>query len=217
MSLVSHEKSSFIYKKLLNWVMEDKSLGLICSPKRPRTLLTRMPELDSYIEKARGTNRCIFMQGNYATDNYPAEVTLAADITISLLGGGSTALEGYLSGSRVVCLDLEHFYSYPEYSWGKNKIVFDNLDTLITSIKEYRYNKQAFEELGNLDKIANLNEKDPFRDGKASSRMGEYIKWLLEMFNHGKTKNEAIEYANKRYMKMWGRENIYLCTRKPRV
>ena len=45
-------------------------------------------------------------------------------------------------------------------------------------------------------------------DGKASLRMGQYINWLLEIFNQGKTREEAIAYANEKYAGAWGKGNV---------
>lgn len=208
MSIIPNSRSVLIYKHFLNWVLLDKTIGLICSPKRPKTLLKRLPDIGELAQRAKDTGRCVFMDGEYAADNYPTEAAQAADVAISLLIGGTTSLENFLSGVRVVYLDMEGLYSYPEYRSGKNTLVFDNLDNLTSAINKYRYNMEAFDEFGNINLAPGIRDKDPFHDGRAAERMGQYINWLLEMFNQGKTREEAIEYANQRYASLWGEENV---------
>ncbi|MBI5888765.1 MAG: hypothetical protein HZB82_08670 [Deltaproteobacteria bacterium] len=208
MSIIPHKTAAVIYKRLLELVVADGTIGLICSPKRPKTLLKRMPELSSLLKKAKDTGRCLFIEGEYATDKYPAESAQASDLVITLLIGGTTALESHLCGQRAVFLDLEGFYSYTEYEWGRNTIVFDDMDALISAIERFRQDGQANDALGNPALIRTLNEKDPFRDGKAAERMGQYLNWLLEAFNQGGTRQDAIASANSKYAEQWGKENI---------
>ena len=208
MSIIPHSRSAMIYEKFLNWVISDETIGLICSPKRPKTLLKRLPEIAELVKRAEDTGRCIFMDGEYAAANYPNEAAQASDIVVTLLIGGTASLESFLSGVRTVYLDLEGLYSYPEYTWGRNTIVFDNIDGLIASINRFRNNEKSFDELGNMNMVTNIKQKDPFMDGKASLRMGQYINWLLEIFNQGKTREEAIEYANEKYAGAWGKGNV---------
>jgi len=204
LSTLTNKRSAYVYKKLLEWVIKDDTLGLICNPKRPNTLLQRLSEISETIKAAQATGRCIFMGGEYGTDNYPAVSVLASDVAVCLFGSGTTGLEAFLVGARVVYLDLECFYSFPEYRWGKNTIVFDNLDTLIESIEGYRSNKGVFDEFGNINNVPNIKDKDPFRDGKANVRMAEYIDCLFKKLCEGKSKEEVIHYANKVYSDKWG-------------
>ncbi len=205
---VSHRKSAYIYRKLLDLVINDKTIGLICSPKRPKSLRKRLHSIINILEKAEATGRCIFMDGDYMTNNYPTEAAQASDIVITLLGGGTTALESVLSGKRVVYIDLEGTYSFDEYEWGKDTVVFDNLDSLMSAIDKYRCNPELFDTLGNFDLDPTIKQKDPFRDGKAAERMGQYLHRLLEAFNEGKTREEAIQYANQNYAEMWGSQHV---------
>ncbi|MFH1380000.1 MAG: hypothetical protein ABII23_06960 [bacterium] len=209
MSLIPNNRSKKIYQRLLRWVIDDPTMGLICSPKRPNTLIERLPDIKDDIEQAEQTGRCVFMRGLYTTEMYPAEVSLASDITICLLFGGTTALEAFLAGSRAVYLDFESLYSFPEYAWGKNTIVFDNIETLCEAIAEFKKDRQSFDYLGNLNNIPNIAGKDPFRDGRAIERMGTYVNDLLELISEGKTSQEAIVCANERYAHVWGSTNIY--------
>lgn len=206
MSIIPNARSAKIYKRLLNAVLADDSLGLICSPKRPKTLLKRVPEIAALIDRAKATGRCVFIDGQYGTESYPAEPSQAADITITLLLGGTTALECYLAGSRVVYLDLEKLYAYEEYQWGKGTLVFDDLETLMSAIDQVRRDPSAA--IGRADLIPNLKEKDPFQDGQAARRMATYLENLLEKLNQGANRQAALAYADEQYAKAWGSDKI---------
>ncbi|MBN2057335.1 MAG: hypothetical protein JW782_00875 [Candidatus Saganbacteria bacterium] len=208
MSVIPHERSAFIYGKLLNWVISDPAVGLICSPKRPGTLTRRLPGIAELIKKAEATGRCVFMQGKYSADNYPTEAAQAADMVVSLLIGGSTSLECFLSGCRVLYLDLEGLYAYPEYEWGRNKLVFDDVDNLLGSVDAFRRDQNSCAELGSKELVPVLKQKDMFQDGRAASRMGQYLGWLLEQFDRGRTRGEAMAYANEQFSRLWGKESV---------
>ncbi|MFA6169588.1 MAG: hypothetical protein WCW67_02055 [Candidatus Margulisiibacteriota bacterium] len=202
LSLIPNDRSAEVYRRLLSAVLADGSLGLICSPKRPKTLLNRIPEAAGLIDQAKATGRCVFLDGQYGTESYPAEPSQAADLTITLLLGGTTALECFLAGSRVVYLDLEKLYSYEEYQWGKGTLVFDDLEALMSAIGQVRRDPSV--EIGRASRIPNLKEKDPFQDGQAAKRMAKYLECLLDAFNQGKGRNEALLFADEQFKKTWG-------------
>lgn len=207
MSVILNKKSAATYKFFIEKVMEDETLGLIFKPGYPKTLYQRISSITDLIEKAKATGRCIFLdKGSYVTEQYPTEAAQAADLCVGLLLSGTVALESYLSGTPTVFLDLEKLYSNPIYQWGKEKVVFDNLDNMFSAIYKYRESPERMPGFGDLSSWA--KEKDPFKDGNASSRIGQYINWLHDMFKQGKTREEAIGYANQRYAELWGKENV---------
>lgn len=206
-SLIPHKKSADTYEYFIRKMFEDETLGLIFKPGYPKTLYQRLSSISGLMYKAKASGRCIFMEkGSYVTEQYPNEAAQVADLCVGLLFSGTVALEAYLSGTPVIFLDLEKLYSNPVYEYGKGRIVFDNLNDLFSTIQKYRQVPQSIPDFGDLSLW--VKDRDPFKDGNASLRMGQYINWLLEMFNLGKTKEEAIEYANQRYAELWGRENV---------
>lgn len=208
-SPIPNKRSADIYRRLFDLVIADNRIGLICSPKRPRTIPQRLSSLDNILEKAKATGRCLIMGGDYMTGNYPTEAAQASDIVITLLIGGTTYLESVLSGLRTVILDLEGLYSYEEYKWGKETVIFDNHNNLMEAIEKYRNDPASFSEFGDSRIIKTIKNKDPFKDGMAAHRVGTYIQWLIESFDNKKTREEALECARQNYMKEWGTENIY--------
>lgn len=207
MAGITHERSARIYKYLIEKMLEDETLGLIFKPGYPKTLYQRISTISGLIEKAKESGRCVFMdKGSYVTEQYPTEAAQAADLSVCLLLSGTVALESYLSGTPAVFLDLEKLYSNPIYQWGKDTVVFDSLDKLFAKIYQYRENSGNMPGFGDLSSW--VKDRDSFKDGNASLRMGQYIKWLFEKLNVGGTREDAIEYANQKYVEFWGKVNV---------
>lgn len=205
MSFISHKQAELVYAKLLEWVLQNDRVGIIFSPKCPDILFSRISGISHLIEKANSTGRCIFMKGQTRTFSWPAEAFQASDLTIGLLVGGTTVLGSLLAGQKSVYLDTIGLHSWPEYLIGKDDIVFDNIDNLVAALDKYRQtngnSRAASDSKPFLDLI---NSKSLFRDGRADERMGQYIKWLLDSFDGGLNRSEAIRSANRRYSAMWG-------------
>lgn len=206
MSIIPNKRSAYIYRRLLELVIDDSTLGLICAPKFPYTLFNRMPEISGLMNKAARTGRARLISGHPQTESYPAENAMAADLCIGSLVGGTTALESYLAGTRTVFLDLEKLYTDPVYEWGRGKAVFDDIDELFSAVSRYRSDPEKIPGFGDLS--AWVKDKDPFRDGHASARIGDYINSLFNALKEGKGRDEAMAYANDKYAEAWGRENI---------
>ena len=171
--------------------------------------------LNSLIDKALETGRCVFMDSDRYTKSYPNEAAQASDISIALLYSGTAGMESYLAGTRVLFIDLEGCYSYPEYEFGKNKTIFEDMDSLLREVKRIAGDRTAFNEFKNDYAFHNIMERDPFRDNKASFRIGQYIECLLEKIDMGETRQAAIAYANKRYGQAWGEQYIMTSPRAP--
>ena len=167
-----------------------------------------MPELKPYIEKAKMTGRCIFIGGEYSTDVYPSEPIQASDISVSLLWGGTIALESYLSGVKSVYLDLEGLCSFDEYNFNSNNIVFDNVDKLINAINSYRDKPDQLSSFADISKIPSTKLKDNFCDGKAINRMSSYLKHVLDGYQSSINREDIISSANRFYAEAWGNENV---------
>ena len=53
-----------------------------------------------------------------------------------------------------------------------------------------------------------LDELDPFRDGRAAERVGTYLKWLLDGFKEGLTRESVLSDAAEKYASKWGYDKI---------
>lgn len=202
MSLIPNDRAIRIYKYFLERTLEDKTIGLICKPGYPRTLGKRLLPIRNLIEDVKASGRCIFIEdGKYLTDKYPSEAAQAADLCVALLLGGAAALESFLSHIPTVFLDLEGLCFNPVYQKGRDKVVFNDLDALFSAIQKFRKNPASVLGFGDLSSWA--KDKDLFKDGNASLRMGEYLNWLLEKFNQGLNREEALDYANQKFNEKW--------------
>ncbi len=204
--VIPNSRSEKIYSAFFRFILDDPTVGIIFSPKRPRTLTSRLPGIIELKKRAEATGRCYFIDGEYSTDLLPAQISKAADITVTLLSGGTTALECYLAGSKVVFLDLEGFKEYEEYFYGKDKIVFDNIDVLVNCLKNIMGAPDL--DIGSVEYIKNIDQKDPFRDSRSAERMAHYISNLLNKAKTAPYRDAMITFADREYALTWGEKNI---------
>ena len=66
----------------------------------------------------------------------------------------------------------------------------------------------AIAELGNSEWSSIIDDLDPFRDGKAALRMGNYLKWLIQGFEEGLDKDAVMADAAENYRKQWGNDKV---------
>ena len=53
-----------------------------------------------------------------------------------------------------------------------------------------------------------IDEFDPFRDGKAVERMGQYLTWLWQGLHQGQGRQQVLAAAAQRYAQAWGEDKI---------
>jgi hypothetical protein len=53
-----------------------------------------------------------------------------------------------------------------------------------------------------------IEDLDPFRDGKAAQRMGNYLNWLIQGFEQGMDKDVVMANATEKYRKQWGNDKV---------
>lgn len=206
MCVVSNPATVKIYESFLNSVLSDPTLGLIVKPGYPRTLFSRLPQIRPLADRAKATGRCVFLdEGTVVTDVLPTEAAQAADMAVGFLFSGTAIMESYLSGTPSVYLDLEKLVHRPEYQWS-HRVVYESLEDLWSAIREYRRDPAAHPEFGDLSPT--IDDRDPFRDGRAALRIAEYIRWLLESLNSGNSRGSAIAEATRKYRERWGGDKI---------
>lgn len=207
-SSIPNTRAKQVYKKLSEMVVQDKSIGMIFSPKRPQTIKNRLGgEVWGSVSKALETGRCFLSDGKYMTSKYPAELSMASDMTITLLLGGTTALECVLAGQKVMYLDLEKMFGYDDYKEGRDTFIFNDLEKLVSAIYECKNNESCGKYL-TLGRSRTIDQKDPFRDGKAAVRMAEYISFVFDGLAAGDIKAKAINNANELFRKKWGEDKV---------
>jgi hypothetical protein len=207
-SIVPNASARIVYKKLCDLVLNDLKIGLILSPKRPAHTKDRLgEEVWGYVQKAAGTGRCIISDGKYMTNKYPAEMSMASDVTAALLLGGTASLECVLAGQKVMYLDQEKLFDYDEYKYGKGLYIYNDIDSVINAIQKLRQNENSGNYLA-LGKTEEVNQKDPFWDGKAAQRMAQYLTQVFDSLSAGKARLQALEEAGLSYGEKWGRDKV---------
>jgi len=205
---VSHENAAEDYAFLLQWLMDDPTLGLVFKPKRSSTLFERISKISDLIESARSTRRCVFLTSDTVIGSiYPAEAALMSDLCIGKLRGATAALEAWRAGVPTLLIDTESIKWHPFYLWGYQNVVFDRWESLRDAVETFRAaSDRCCKPLG--DWSQGWQDLDPFGDGSASQRMGSFIQWTYEAIKQGQSQQTAISYAQRRFEQIWGSGHI---------
>ena len=204
---LSHEFMADNYRFLLDKLFADPTLGLVLKPKSPKSLRRRLGEVAQKLDAALETGRCyMYEEGVAATDALPCEASLTADVTIGILYGSTASMECALAGSLSLLVDRERVTYHPLYRLGEGRVVFPNWENLWDVLCAYRKDPRSLSGFGDWSPL--LDDLDPFRDGKAAQRMGEYIGWLAESLTKGLSPDNAMELAWQKYVDQWGDDKV---------
>lgn len=191
------------YEVFLKWVLEDPCVGLIIKPKKPVFFNSLPVSVHNVFAEAQQTGRCLMIDD--AWGRLPAEACQGADMAVGI-ASPTAVLEAVIAGCRGVFYDLSGLENYEFYRWGKDSLIFNNLEKMMQSLKQYKEQHTFQPVLG--DWSGHKEELCAFGDGKGAQRMGIYMRWLLETLAQGKNQTEAIEQANAAYQDKWGKDKI---------
>lgn len=198
----TNESAAEDYQYLLEWLLSDNSIGLICKPKKWATLFNRIKTIRPLIEKAKKTGRCIFLGSETLVSSiFPAEAAYNADICIAKLVGTAAALEASLLGVDTFLVDQEGLRTKEFTEWGKGKFLFDNWDELKIGIENFR--KGFGQEKLRYGWEKAISELDPYQDGQAYQRIGRFMHWIMEGFSNGMDRQDALKYAIGEFETNW--------------
>lgn len=197
------------YIFLLERVLTEEWFGLLIKPKVPGMLRFRLGPVAELLERAESTGRCfVYESGEVFGSHPPAEAAMAADVAIDCKTyTGSAALDAALSGTPTLIMDREGWSATPLYKLAQGQVIFADWDSAWTACKDHWSSPTGTPGFGDWSPI--LNEIDPFRDGRAAERTGDYIQWLVEGFKAGKDRLSVIEEASERYAKLWGDDKVH--------
>jgi hypothetical protein len=203
-----HQRARREYEFLLSRLLSDQSLGLVLKPKTPRTLRRRLGSVAHLLDQALETGRChIFEAGQLQGSTPPVQAALAADLAIHASASAATAgVEAALAGVPTVLLDEDRWSDSPLYSLGLGQVVFQDWESLWDTLERYRASRADTPGFG--DWSSGIRELDPFRDGRAAERMGEFLKTVLYAMDDGMGREQALAWAADSYAATWGRENV---------
>ena len=88
----------------------------------------------------------------------------------------------------------------------RGEVVFDSPDHFWRTFVGWKENPGECPGFGQWGDF--LNEVDPFRDGLAAQRIGDYLKWILDGYRAGRPKDDLLAEAAQRYARAWGRDKV---------
>ena len=203
---VGPQRTRSNYAFLLERVLREPRLGLVLKPKSPRTLRSRLGEVAELLTRALKTGRChVLEEGVMQGSVPPVQAALAADVAIhESVAAGTAALEAALAGARTLIIDHDGWTISPLSRLGES-VIFSDWEALWDALARIR-SEGARGGFG--DWSALLDELDPFRDGRAAERMGTFLKWIIESYEHGATRERALGDAAERYRTAWGADKV---------
>jgi len=196
------------YKFLLEKLLDEPWLGVVLKPKVPATLRKRLGPIAGLLKRAEQTGRCFVFEERRLQNSYsPAVAALASDIAIhGHLYAATAGLESALAGVPTLLLDREGWPISSLYKLGKGRVVFTDWQDLWRACKEHWKTPSGIPGFGDWPSM--LDELDPFRDGRAAERIGTYLKWLLDGFKAGLSREVVMADAAQRYVDIWGKDKI---------
>jgi hypothetical protein len=196
------------YAYLLEALLRESDLGLVLKPKVPRSLRERLGPAAALLERAIATGRChLYDEGVMQGAVIPAQAALSADLAVhGSLVSGTAAAEAALAGVPTALIDDDGWRSSPLLRLGVGKVVFRDWPSLLGAWREHRRDPAALP--GFADWTPILPEIDPFRDGRGAERMGNFLRWLIEAFAAGRSRDQALAEAAERYRAAWGEQAI---------
>jgi hypothetical protein len=208
--ILSFFDSSFpprnIYRKLLEWLIEDPQLGLLIKSKGHVWSGIQEDGLDGLVERAKKTGRIQALPSSSS----PADAALVSDFSIGYFSY-SAIVTSALKGARILYLSYERIEEPQKsyctlHSLGPNRCVFNDFDSMKSAVIEYVKNPKNNPDLGDVTPV--LDHFDPFRDGKAGDRISEYVSWYLEGLDKGISRDDALNLATQKYADKWGADKV---------
>jgi len=187
------------YSVLIGLAVQNENVGLVIKPKK--YYIQDVKEIAPHFEKAYNEGSIVVLDRNES----PYKAVIHADIAVCL-GINSAGIEAALFGKRVVYW-VPDAYICPQLEGANgSKLVFHDLDKLIEFLKDLAAGKTGSDSIGDHSSI--ISQIDPWRDGNAGRRIGEYIKDFLDVFDQSEARELALNWANERYKNNWGADKI---------
>jgi len=199
--------SPHFYRFFLQWLIDDPSLSLLIKSKGREWPRIHKDGLGGLVKRALDTGRIYTLEVAAS----PTDAAMACDFSIGL-GTPSAVIMAALEGARVLYLDRGKLDSGPlqQYAFlhrlGPNRCVFHDLPSLREAVEQYAQDPGTNPHLGDASPV--LDQIDPFRDGRASQRIGEYVRWYLEGLDSGLGRDRALRRATRQYADKWGEDKV---------
>src|SRR5262249_11979274 len=158
--------------------------------------------------RAIRTGRCFVFEGGPVEAKFPPAVAASAsDVAVNgHLCAPTAALEAVLAGTLTVLMDPEGWRLRPLYNLGVGRGWFTDWPDLWETFVMQTQGRIKVPGFGDWSSM--LDRFDPFRDGHAAERMGQYLQWLLDGLKQGLDREEAMADAAERYCDVWGVDKV---------
>jgi len=203
----SSTPSPDFYRFFLQWLVEDPCLGLLIKSKGKSWNEVCRGSPKGLVDHAKRSNRIHLLDPRSS----PADAALLSDFAIGVTAISALVVSA-LQGARIIFLDYERIDQGPQkeycvlHSLGLNRCVFYEPELMRRAIVDYFENPKANPCLGDAKPV--LDQLDPFRDGKASQRIGEFVAWYLEELDNGSNSDDAVRCATDKYSGKWGADKV---------
>lgn len=190
------------YRFLLERVLGDDRWGLLLKSKRPANppwVCDYAPDVAELFARAVRTGRVHLMDWRIS----PIAAAAAADIAVGIDINTATVVAA-LAGFRAVHMDYVRLHVGGLAEWaewrpaGPDRLAFEDPEALWKTLNRFFDEPGYGLDLG-LAEPALLARVDPFRDGRASLRIGQYVAWFLEAVDRGETRESSLREASRRY------------------
>jgi hypothetical protein len=208
----SHEIPTYL-GFFLQWLISDPTLGILIKPKKSDILEKNFSSNNSInIDTVKKTNRLVILN----RDIHPADASIGSDFTIGT-NSPSAVIMSAINGHKCIYFDYQSMgkviseksrHNTLLHSLKERQCVFHDLEILKYEIIEHCKNPNYNPDLGDLSSI--IDNIDPFRDGCASSRVGEYISWYVDGLNQKLTTDESLSRASQKYAVKWGSDMVHI-------
>ena len=193
------------YEIFFKWLKNEKDLGIIIKSKKYENLIQNK-KMKKIIEDSNQTKRLFISDSfNFEPKNYSSIIDFSVSIACDLPTSG---LQMAVYGARSIIYDYPNLKKIEDkmYQWGNKKVIFDNLEEIILSLKKFKKDPDINKGLGDWSK--NIDDIDAFMDKKGYIRIGDYLLNLQIAFNLKYKGKEALKFANNEYSKKWGEDKI---------
>ncbi len=206
--VAGHADMQAEYEFILKKVVDDKAFGLVLKPKNSATLRHRLGPVADLLESAIKTGRCLVFGNGKAQNTYPPAVAaMASDIAIhGHLSSATAGVESALAGVPTLLIDSDGWNVSRLYELEKGKVVFNDWQTLWDAVADYSRDDNPIPDIGDWSNL--LGNIDPFRDGQAAGRMGNYLKAILDGFKDGQSRETVMNDVAEKYCEKWGHDKV---------
>ncbi|MBM3251188.1 MAG: hypothetical protein FJZ11_00200 [Candidatus Omnitrophica bacterium] len=188
------------YRHLLR-DLENKAGYNILIKSKKEIIFNRLPgDLNNIFIDMVKRKRCFIL----SPDTTISLSLKVSDLTITL---PSTAMFNSIAmGQRTAVLNPYRTIDGVFYEQGlANQSIFLDMESLLDNL--HRYIEGKNDKFGDCAGIRRI--LDPYQDLGASQRIGYYVNSFIEKIVQTKNRDQAMEYANKRFADLWGKDKIF--------